>query len=83
MAKALVRILRNAREIQFVVLTSVVAIARDRPQLFAPFLQDFYVKTADPGFVRKLKLEVLATCTEPDNVQVRRLPRRMEMNKEL
>jgi len=68
-AKALVRILRNAREIQFVVLKSVVTMCRDRPALFVPFLEDFFVKAADPYFVRKLKLEVLTTLAEADNVQ--------------
>jgi len=67
--KALVRILRNAREIQFVVLRSIAAMARERPELFTPFLTDFFVKSSDPYFTRQLKLEVLALLTESANVQ--------------
>eukprot|EP00613_Pedinella_sp_CCMP2098_P062861 CAMPEP_0171985902 /NCGR_PEP_ID=MMETSP0993-20121228/274595_1 /TAXON_ID=483369 /ORGANISM="non described non described, Strain CCMP2098" /LENGTH=1194 /DNA_ID=CAMNT_0012638793 /DNA_START=69 /DNA_END=3654 /DNA_ORIENTATION=- len=67
--KALVRILRNAREIQFVVLKTIATMSKDRPQLFVPFMTDFYVRSTDPYFVRKLKLEVLTTLTEKDNVQ--------------
>ena len=42
--KALVRIHRGRREIQYVVLTSIRALVRDCPSAFAPFLSDFFVK---------------------------------------
>ena len=42
--KALVRIHRGRREIQYVVLTSIRTLVRDCPSAFAPFLQDFFVK---------------------------------------
>ena len=42
--KALVRIHRGRREIQYVVLTSIRALVRDCPSAFSPFLTDFFVK---------------------------------------
>ena len=42
--KALVRIHRGRREIQYVVLTSIRVLVRDCPSAFAPFLPDFFVK---------------------------------------
>jgi AP-3 complex subunit beta len=51
-AKALVRILRNRREIQFVVLTSISTMAQQRPAMFRPFLSDFLISSTDPVFNR-------------------------------
>ena len=42
--KALVRIHRGRREIQYVVLTSIGTLVKDCPSAFAPFLHDFFVK---------------------------------------
>jgi Adaptin N terminal region len=44
MGKALVRIHRGRREIQYVVLTSIRVLVQDCPSAFAPFLPDFFVK---------------------------------------
>jgi AP-3 complex subunit beta len=41
--KALVRIHRDRREIQYVVLTSIRTLVHECPSAFAPFLQDFFV----------------------------------------
>jgi AP-3 complex subunit beta len=51
-AKALVRVLRNRREVQYVVLNCICAMARDRPDMFRPFLSDFFAKSTDPVFNR-------------------------------
>lgn len=51
-AKALVRILRNRREIQYVVLTSISAMAQQRPTMFRPFISDFLINSTDPIFNR-------------------------------
>lgn len=42
--KALVRIHRGRREIQYVVLTSIRMLVGECPSAFAPFLNDFFVK---------------------------------------
>lgn len=52
LAKALVRILRNHREIQFVVLTSIITMARERPYIFRPYMSEFFMKSDDPVFNR-------------------------------
>lgn len=66
--KALVRILRNHREIQYVVLTSIHTMARDRPVIFRPFLSEFFVKSSDPVFNRLLKLDILTSICFKENV---------------
>lgn len=69
--KALVRILRNHREVQYVVLSCINTMARERPQMFRPFISDFFVKATDPVFNRLLKLEILASiCTKENIIQI-------------
>jgi AP-3 complex subunit beta len=52
LAKALVRILRNRSEVQFVILTSIRSIAAQRPRMFSGFVQDFFIKGTDPLYNR-------------------------------
>lgn len=66
-AKALVRILRNSREAQYLVLTTIKTIAEERPELFRPFLSDFFVKSTDPTFNRLMKLDIIAALSCRDN----------------
>jgi len=47
MGKALVRIHRGRREIQYVVLTSIRTLVKECPSAFAPFLHDFFVKVRE------------------------------------
>jgi len=67
--RALVRILRNRPEIQYVVLKSIAVMASERPQMFAPFLRDFFVKGTDAKFNREIKLEILVRLATPDSVE--------------
>jgi len=68
--KALVRIHRGRREIQYVVLTSIRALVRDCPSAFAPFLSDFFVKTLDPPFTRLIKIDILVSLAlEPAAIE--------------
>ncbi|CAM9735029.1 unnamed protein product, partial [Hapterophycus canaliculatus] len=66
-AKAMVRILRNRREIQFVVLDAIRTMVVDSPSVFRPFLQEFFVKASDPLFTCTLKLDVLTALVTEDN----------------
>jgi AP-3 complex subunit beta len=68
--KSLVRIMRNQREIQYVVLSVVSSMANSRPDMFLPFLQDFFVRATDPSYARKLKLEILTSLVTPENVHI-------------
>eukprot|EP00980_Cylindrotheca_fusiformis_P007005 scaffold1474_cov132-Cylindrotheca_fusiformis.AAC.1 len=82
--KALVRIHRDRREIQYVVLTSIQTLVHECPSAFAPFLPDFFVKVhhipdlrafhsqaLDPPFTRLIKIDIL-TCLalEPAAIEV-------------
>ncbi|KAL3918272.1 MAG: hypothetical protein SGILL_004315 [Bacillariaceae sp.] len=70
MGKALVRIHRGRREIQYVVLTSIRVLARECPSAFAPFLPDFFVKALDPPFTRLIKVDILVSLAlEPAAIQ--------------
>ena len=51
-SKSLIRILRNRREMQYIVLHSISIIARDRPYMFRTYLSDFFIKATDPLFNR-------------------------------
>merc|ERR1719460_2895201 len=67
--RALVRILRNRPEIQYVVLKSIAVMASERPQMFAPFYATFFVKGTDAKFNREIKLEILVRLATPDSVE--------------
>lgn len=66
--KSLVRILRNHREIQYVVLNAIQTIACDHPLIFRSFLSDFFIKSSDPLFIRLLKLDILTLICYKDNI---------------
>jgi AP-3 complex subunit beta len=69
LGKALVRIHRDRREIQYAVLTSIKELVKECPSAFTPFLQDFYVKGMDPSFTRLIKLEILTLLAlEPNSI---------------
>ncbi|GMF22990.1 unnamed protein product [Phytophthora lilii] len=68
--KSLVRIMRNQREIQYVVLSVISSMATSRPDMFRPFLQEFFVRATDPAYARKLKLEILTSLVTNDNVSI-------------
>ncbi|KAG7366515.1 adaptin N terminal region-domain containing protein [Nitzschia inconspicua] len=70
MGKALVRIHRGRREIQYVVLTSIRVLVQDCPSAFAPFLPDFFVKALDPPFTRLIKIDILVSLAlEPAAIE--------------
>jgi len=68
LGRALVRILRNRNEIQYVVLKSIASMAAARPGMFSPFINDFFVKGTDADFNREIKLEILVHIATPDTV---------------
>jgi AP-3 complex subunit beta len=69
-AKALVRILRNPREIQYVVLDAIKSMAQAQPSLFVSYLHDFFIKSSDPIFNRLLKLEIISSITTKQNIAI-------------
>jgi AP-3 complex subunit beta len=61
MGKALVRIHRDKREIQYVVLASIRCLVKECPSAFGPFLHDFFIQAIDPPFTRVIKLDILTS----------------------
>eukprot|EP00520_Triparma_pacifica_P014893 CAMPEP_0118637450 /NCGR_PEP_ID=MMETSP0785-20121206/3157_1 /TAXON_ID=91992 /ORGANISM="Bolidomonas pacifica, Strain CCMP 1866" /LENGTH=631 /DNA_ID=CAMNT_0006528633 /DNA_START=125 /DNA_END=2018 /DNA_ORIENTATION=- len=59
--KALVRICRDRREIQYVVLQSIRYLVVPAPSAFSPFINEFFVRATDPSFARLAKLDILTS----------------------
>nr|CAG8572796.1 1593_t:CDS:10 [Entrophospora candida] len=66
--KPLVRLLRSHREIQHVVLANIATMATQRPYLFEQHLQQFFVRSTDPSFIRNLKLEIMTLIATETNI---------------
>ncbi|KAI1320022.1 AP-3 complex subunit beta-2 [Mortierella claussenii] len=66
--RPLIRLLRSHREIQFVVLNNIVAIASQRPYIFDQFYQHFFVRSTDPIIIRNLKLDILTMVATESNI---------------
>ncbi|ORZ09403.1 adaptin N terminal region-domain-containing protein [Lobosporangium transversale] len=66
--RPLIRLLRSHREIQYVVLNNIVAIASERPYIFDQFYQHFFVRSTDPIFIRNLKLDILTMIATESNI---------------
>uniref|UniRef100_A0A0K0CSV2 WD_REPEATS_REGION domain-containing protein n=1 Tax=Angiostrongylus cantonensis TaxID=6313 RepID=A0A0K0CSV2_ANGCA len=79
-ARALVRLLRGPREVQYVVLLNIATISECNPVLpgtyaiskniFDPFLKSFFVRSSDPSFVKELKLHILTSLVSETNVHI-------------
>ncbi|KAK6046514.1 adaptin region, partial [Cooperia oncophora] len=79
-ARALVRLLRGPREVQYVVLLNIATICERNPVLpgtyaisknmFDPFLKSFFVRSSDPSFVKELKLHILTSLVSEANVHI-------------
>lgn len=63
LGKALVRIHRDRREIQYVVLTSIRSLVMECPSAFTPYLNEFFVTAMDPSYSRMIKLEILTSLS--------------------
>ena len=56
---------------QIIVLEHIVAFAKDRPELFKPYLNDFFVQcSSDPTPARKCKLKMLSLLADELNVNI-------------
>ncbi|GAQ85841.1 adapitin protein complex [Klebsormidium nitens] len=67
--KPLTFLLRSSpRETQYLALSAIATMARERPSLFRGEVRRFFVRAGDPLFVRKLKLEVLTTVAGEGSV---------------
>ncbi|CAG8581681.1 13380_t:CDS:10 [Ambispora leptoticha] len=68
LGKPLVRLLRTHREIQYVVLANIATMATQRPYLFEQHLQQFFVLSTDPSFIRNLKMEIMTLIATENNI---------------
>jgi len=66
--KAACRCIRNNREMQYCILSNILAMANTDPEIFQPYLTDFFVQETDPTFVRKLKIEIMTLLSNPTNI---------------
>ncbi|KAK6729555.1 hypothetical protein RB195_006539 [Necator americanus] len=69
-ARALVRLLRGPREVQYIVLLNIATICERNPNMFDPFLKSFFVRSSDPSFVKELKLHILTSLVSEANVHI-------------
>ncbi|CAI5439169.1 unnamed protein product [Caenorhabditis angaria] len=79
-ARALVRLLRGPREVQYVVLMNIATICERNPveegtfaiskTMFDPFLKSFFVRSCDSSLVKQLKLHVLTSLVSESNVHI-------------
>ena len=65
----MVRIHRDRREIQYIVLVSIRKLVQECPSAFSPFLNAFFVKGMDPSFTAMIKLDILVSLsTDPKSI---------------
>ncbi|CAG8552079.1 3865_t:CDS:10 [Racocetra fulgida] len=67
-SKPLIRLLHSHREIQYVVLANIATMATQRPVCVKPHLQQFFVRSTDPVFIRNLKMEIMTLVATESNI---------------
>ncbi|KAL5004173.1 hypothetical protein ScPMuIL_017629 [Solemya velum] len=67
-AKALIRLLRGHKEVQYVVLSNIATMTIRRKGMFEPFLKSFYVRSSDPTHIKLHKLEILTNLATETNI---------------
>ncbi|XP_053151858.1 LOW QUALITY PROTEIN: AP-3 complex subunit beta-1 [Hemicordylus capensis] len=67
-AKALVRLLRSNREVQYIVLQNIATMSIQRKGMFEPYLKSFYVRSTDPTMIKTLKLEIMTNLANEANI---------------
>jgi vesicle coat complex subunit len=63
----LMRLTKFKRENQYIVLTNLITLIKDRPEYFRSELNEFFVLSNDPHFIKILKLEILTLLVEENN----------------
>lgn len=69
----LIALLRTSSEIQQVVLTNVVLVALEHPQLFPPYISHFIISNKDSSQVWGLKTEMMTLIYPHANAQIKAL----------
>lgn len=58
----------HCREIQTIILKSILFIADKHRNIFEPHLKSFYVHSTDSGLIKRYKLEILTTLANSSNI---------------
>ena len=66
--KPLIRIVYNPPQISYFVLQNILTMSRTRPELFSPYVSEFFVYDTDPHYIRELKLEILTNVATETNI---------------
>lgn len=69
-AKALIRLLRNYKEVQSVVLTCIASMSTQRKSIFEIYLKSFFVRSNDATHIKLLKLEILTNLATAATISV-------------
>lgn len=67
-AKALIRLLRSHKEVQYIVLSNIATMTINRKGMFEPFLKSFYIRSSDPTHIKLHKLEILTNLATETNI---------------
>ncbi|GAB6018942.1 AP-3 complex subunit beta-2 [Chamberlinius hualienensis] len=69
-AKALIRLLHNHREVQSIVLSNIATMSTCRKGMFEPYLKSFFIRSSDPTHIKLLKLEILTNLATETSISV-------------
>ena len=58
----------SKREISYCILANISTMATERSELFSGFYKDFYIKSIEAGFIKKLKLDILSKIANEGNI---------------
>lgn len=66
---ALIALLRNGSDTQYLVLQNIASLAASRPEEYVRYISHFYVNVLEPAYVSALKLRILSlvfgACDQP------------------
>ncbi|CAB3992401.1 AP-3 complex subunit beta-2-like isoform X4, partial [Paramuricea clavata] len=66
--RALVRLLKGHREVQYVVLSNIATLSATRKGMFEPHLKSFFVHSNDSTHIKTLKLEIMTNIASESNI---------------
>ncbi|EMR11264.1 hypothetical protein PNEG_00294 [Pneumocystis murina B123] len=69
LAKPLIYLLKESSDIQYIVLTNIIAIAIKHPTFFSPFYKHFFIYPSDSQSIWELKFEILSLIARKENIK--------------
>lgn len=67
-AKSLIRVLHGRKESKFVVLNGILTFVESNPDMFRPHLSDFFIESAEPTYIRKIKIDIITLLANEGNI---------------